>query len=484
MLELQNEIAYQKKINPLVFYEDMPMQKIFGEDPHKIKGIFGGNRSGKTEKGAEYVNRKCLERPNQKWWVTAENFGVSVSVQQRKIWDLLPKKEIKYGHWNEITGFPNRKCLLKNGSMLTFKSYDQGVLGFASDDLDGIWDDEEPPFNIYKEQKMRLLDRDGELIITMTSTQGVTELLEDIFEDHKVIKSQYASLINKDLPRVVDKEGIRFYLFWTTENPYIAQDRVLHDIKFMTQQEITSRIYGIPINLAGKIYRFNKNVHVIPYDEVPLADCCIYQVVDPHDRKPWACIWVAVHKTGICYVIDEYPNRPFHDILSDDNTYDDYAKIFKEKEDKIYGECGKRVVKRIIDPNKSITPVQLAERQGGQSRTTIKKELYKRGYKFVPGIDAMEDGHLKVREYLYYEIKDDEIITQPKLLFTENCTNCITFHARYSRKDLETADGDVKDKVKPREKYKDFCDDTRYLCMSGPRYLTQKEFVPDVDKVY
>ena len=49
-----------------------------------MKAIFGGNRSGKTEEGAEYVITKCLENPNQRWWACAETFPDSRDIQQRK----------------------------------------------------------------------------------------------------------------------------------------------------------------------------------------------------------------------------------------------------------------------------------------------------------------------------------------------------------------------------------------------------------------
>ncbi|MCK4649101.1 Hint domain-containing protein, partial [bacterium] len=61
------------------------------------------------------------------------------------------------------------------------------------------------------------------------------------------------------------------------------------------------------------------------------------------------------------------------------------------------------------------------------------------------------------REALHWEEKDGEIVIQPKLFITDNCQNTIRHLSRYSRGDILTADGDVKDKVKPKEKYKDFC---------------------------
>lgn len=467
------ELQYRKNLNPLEFFEGLKQQEKWRKDPARTKALFGGNRAGKTMAGAEYVIRKCLAKPRQRWWMVAESFADSVNIQQRKVWELLPKNRVKYGKYDEINGFTNRKLLFDNKSIIIYKSYDQDREAFGGEDLDGILFDEEPDHDILKESRMRLVDRDGEMLFTMTSLKGVTEVIQDIFEGHDVLESKYASLVDEVLPTVVEKNGIKFYFLWTTENQHLNQERVIQEAKLMTRDEIKSRIYGIPINLSGKIYlKFNKNIHIVPFEDVPFNKVTLYHVLDPHDRKPWAMIWVAVHITGTAYVVDEYPERNFNEMFSDDKTYNDYAEIIREKEEGLKQIFGKSVYKRIIDPNFGNKTVQLAERQGGQSKTTPKKELSKRGFRFIDGIDALEAGHLKVREALYWEEKDGEIIVQPKVFITDNCPNTSRHLSRYSRGDILTSDGDVRDKVKPKEKWKDFC------FIAGTMIRTSKGQIP------
>ena len=89
--------------------------------------------------------------------------------------------------------------------------------------------------------------------------------------------------------------------------------------------------------------------------------------------------------------------------------------------------------------------------------------------------------------HLHYEQKKNEIIVQPRIYFLDSCENTIRHHSRYSRKDISGADGDVKDRVKPLQKYKDFCDLVRYYAMSSPRYVEggrKKRYTPNVRKVY
>jgi phage terminase large subunit-like protein len=480
------EIEYRRRVNPLAFYTHLPQQLAFHNDSAKTRCAFGGNRGGKTIEVAEYAIKKGLEKPKQRIWLCSETFSDSVNIMQRKVWDLVPKNQIAYGNYDDINGFTNRKLKFKNGSLIMFRSYDQGVQSFAQDDCDIIINDEEPPYDIYKEQRMRLIDRDGEMIISMTSTKGVTDLIADIFEDCDVIQNRHSDILNEDLPVIAEKNDIKFYMLWNTDNPYIDQDRLRQEIKFMTRDEIKSRIYGIPVNLSGKIYpAFNKRIHVIPFEQAPLDNVQIYHILDPHDRKPWAMQWIILHKTQTSYCIDEYPNRDFNEMISDDKTYDEYVNIIRQKEDALFDIYGARITKRIIDPNFGNKTIRIAERVDDKAHTTPKEELKKRGLEFKDGLDSLEAGHLKVREMLHYEMKDNEIVMQPKFFVTDNCPNTIKHLSRYSRKDIFTADGDSKDKVGVQEKHKDYCDILRYYFMSNPKYFEGlKDFIPERIKVY
>jgi len=76
----------------------------------------------------------------------------------------------------------------------------------------------------------------------------------------------------------------------------------------MTKDEIKTRVYGVPVNLSGRIYpSFNKNIHVIGDDRLPTHGVCIWHILDPHDRKPWAMQWWAVDRTNTAYLAYEYP---------------------------------------------------------------------------------------------------------------------------------------------------------------------------------
>lgn len=476
LINIKNELDYRRRINPLQFFQPIGLQKNFLNDPSKKKAIFGGNRSGKTEPCAVYVLQKCLANPAQRWWACAESFADSVNIQQRKIYQLLPKTEILYGKYDEINGFANRKLLLKNKSIIIFKSYDQEVENFQGEDLDGCWFDEEPPFGIYKEVLPRLLDRDGELIFSMTALKGMTDLIQNIFENADIVKSEYSAILKETLPRIASKDGMKFFLLWTTENNYIDQDRLQKEIKLLSRQEILPRVFGLPINLYGKIYTmFSSDVHVVPLEQIPKKKVQLYCILDPHDAKPWAIKWIILDATETGYCVAEYPaDKNFNEIGFDDKTIEEYADIIKQQEKKLKEIFNTVLAKRIIDPNFGNRRQKQIVRDNNLSAATIKTQLQRYGLDFADGNDALAEGHLKVREKLNYYCKGLEIVQQPKYFILETCQNSIRHLSRYSWKD-EISKEDNREKNKPQEKYKDFCDLDRYFWMSNPKYTLQTD---------
>ena len=485
LVQIDQEILYRKKRDPLSFFNYFGHQNDFANDDARTKCLYGGNRSGKTHCIAAYIVSKCVKNPNTKVWAVAETYQDSVNIQQSKVNAILPKSDsiMRYCKYNEILGFTNKKIIFTNGSSIQFKSYEQGREAFQGDAMDIIWMDEEGPYDIYKECRMRLIDRDGELLLSMTSLRGMTDLLLEIYEGASFIETQKAPLLdNEELPRIAEKNGIKFYFLWTTENAYLPQERILDEVAFLHKSEIKSRIYGVPAGVALRIYPiFNTDIHVVKWADVPDRQVTLYHVLDPHDRKPWAMQWWAVHKTGKAYCVWEYPyQRNFNEMEYDDKTYKDYAEVIDEVEAGLLDVFGRRVHKRIIDPNFGNSTVTLAVRTQGQSKTTVKKEMARLGFRsgqkgaFIDGIDSLATGHLSVKKALHWQEKDGVIIVQPEIYFADHCENSIRQMTRYSHNDVMTAGGDIKDKAKPKEANKDFPDCTRYFRMSNPTYILPK----------
>ena len=413
--------------------------------------------------------------------MVSETYQDSVNILQTKVWSLLPKTGMKYCRWNAVTGFTNMKIIFPNGSFIRFMTYAQGREAFQGDDVDGIANDEEPPYDVYKEERMRLMDRDGELIFSMTSLRGMTDLLLELYEGADHIKTQYAPLIDEEVPRIAEKNGVKFYFLWTTENTYIKQERVLQEALFLTRQEKKSRLYGIPAGVASRIYpSYSTDVHEIRWADIPDRQVTLYHVIDPHDRKPWAMQWWIVHITGKKYCVWEYPyQKNFNEIDFDDKTYEDYAEVIAETESGLLDVFGRRVHRRTIDPNFGNSTITKAIRSQGHSKTTVKREMAKLGYKFHDVNDDLQSGHIAVQKALHWAERNGEIVIQPEIYVAEHCTNTSRHLARYSYNDIMTGGGDVKDTVKPKDQYKDFADCTRYFIVSNPVHVVKKG-IPEV----
>src|SRR5678815_4965759 len=93
------------------------------------------------------------------------------------------------------------------------------------------------------------------------------------------------------------------------------------------QEEIEARAHGQALYLRGRIFQtFDPQVHVLrePIKCPPQANC--YQIVDPHDDKPFAVTYAFPDHAGDLYIHDEWPNEDFYKMHNCQLTVDDYVK--------------------------------------------------------------------------------------------------------------------------------------------------------------
>jgi phage terminase large subunit-like protein len=372
---------------------------------------------------------------------------------------------------------------VKDDWIIDIMSYEQDESEYESATLGAAIFDEPPPMRILNATIARMR-RGGIILIFMTPLDTGGEIIEDLTERENLeIGGEpigKVAIVYAEIEDACIEHGVRGFL----EHKHIAQM-----LSFYDEEERMAREKGKPISYSGRIYpSFTQNIQVLPFEAAPADNVMLFNILDPHDspHKPWAMIWIILHSSDTAYCIDEYPNRDFNKrSIIDNKTYDEYANVIKQKEDALFDIYGKQVHKRIIDPNFGNKPIRLAEKIDDKAHTTIKEEMKRRGFDYKDGIDNLSAGHMKVREKLRYEVKDGEIVIQPKFFVTDNCVNTIRHLSRYSLRDIYTADGDVKDHVAPKEKYKDFCDLVRYFWMSGPKYFTgQREFNAHAQKAY
>ncbi len=266
--------------------------------------VFGGNRSGKSECGAVecvYLARGIhpykQNKPNVEGWVVSLSRQVQRDVAQQKILHYLSPSWIEKIVMSQgradspdsgVIDFILIKNVFGGTSKIAFKSCDQGREKFQGASLDFVWFDEEPPFDIYRECQMRVLDRCGEIFGTMTPLKGLTWVYNEIY------------LNQSNSPQVWCE-----FMEWG-DNPFLSKQQIDFLSASLSAEELETRRYGRFVALGGLVYsEFDESVHVIQPFDVP-KEWQDNISIDPGLNNPLSAHWYAVDFDGNVYVIAEH----------------------------------------------------------------------------------------------------------------------------------------------------------------------------------
>lgn len=231
----------RKRKNPISFFKPEPYQLSFHKSTKKNKGIFGGNRSGKTHNGVAYTLNKCLDaiKKGEQFSAWACTWAdMLIPVLMKKYYDLLPKDgSIYYANYSEKRGFANKIIIFNKDVVLRFKTYDQGRESFQGTAKHLIHLDEEPPQDIVNECKARLIDFNGELLRTMTPLNGITYTYDEMIQNE------------------LNDTEVEYWFWDSSMNSYINQDAQKRIINSFAPKEAEVRQTGHFMNLtAGNAY--------------------------------------------------------------------------------------------------------------------------------------------------------------------------------------------------------------------------------------
>lgn len=282
------------------YYKPHKKQQEFHKSKKKNRWMFGGNRTGKTVSGgAEAVfyatgthPYKRIPVPNGGWVVSLTN-EVQRDVAQREVLRWLPKDQIK-----DVQMRQGRKDSLEtgiidfielvNGSIIGFKSCDQGRAKFQGTSKEWIWFDEEPPEDIYKECMMRLLDTEGDCWGTMTPLQGLTWVYDVVYMNE------------------IGDEDIQYWLMQWSDNPHLSPEAIAHLESTMSDEDREARQYGKFVAMSGLVYKeFVEDVHVIDPFDVPHSWYDNISI-DPGLENPLSAHFYAIDGDNNIYVIEEH----------------------------------------------------------------------------------------------------------------------------------------------------------------------------------
>lgn len=447
--EIENMLEERKNL-PIFLYNKGKIvhkkQLLFHMCQKRNRWVFGGNRSGKTECGAvEVVFLALGVHPHKKnklteGWVVSLSTRVQRDVAQKKILHYLPEYAIEKvvmlsgGQGNLESGvidFILVKSELGGLSKIGFRTCDQGREKFQGASLDYVWFDEEPPFDIYQECRMRVLDKKGEIFGTMTPLKGLTWVYNQIY-------------LNENNDDEVWCEEMEW-----ADNPYLDKEEIENMTKNMSSDEIESRRYGKFRSSTGLVYpEFDESVNVIEPFDVP-KEWQDTISIDPGLHNPLSAHFYCVDFDDNVYVIAEHYEKE-RDVMY-------HAQKIKEIADKLdwkRNSAGKLTAlidsaasQRTLASEKSV--VELFADNGIIVNTRVNKDMF--------------SGIATVKSYL--KSADGRV----RLFIFKNCVNLIR-----EIKSYWWGDGD-----NPVKKDDHALDEMRYYLMTKPKntFQTKKSFI-------
>ena len=421
--------------NPLannLQYEPHDRQLIFHQSVANGRQLLGGNRSGKTVGG---VNEDI-------WWLTGrhpylqlppppifgrlttvdfKNGAHEIIIPQLKQW--LAPSDLINGSWEDSYDGHFNILTLDNGSELEIMSYEQELEKFAGVPRHFIHFDEEPPLDIFKECKARLVDYNGRWWMTMTPVEGMTWTYDEIFEkrDHKSIE-----VIEVDIH----------------DNPHLNAEAVEMLMEGYDEDERQIRGAGRYIAISGLVFkRFSPVSHVIEPVIPDPGTYTHYMSLDAGFNNPTSIHFHAVHnRSGHVITYKEHYKAEW--------TIQQHAEMIKEMENELLKKYGIVPFIRIADP-----AIKQRQQVTGLS---VQIEYANHGINLALGaVRDVNAGLDKMNNYLRLN----------KWFITQECPNLIKEMRKYRRAQYATQrlrDKNNK-KEEPQKKDDHAVDDCRYF---------------------
>ena len=470
-------LTQRKRENGLSFYVPNSHQLKAHQSNSRFVLLCGGNRCGKSTLGAvelcmhltrNYPDWFSLKRRFKgpiKAVVVGESNAFIEKVLEPKLRQFLPPKYIR--HEKRVTGGYLSRIDCVDGSTVDFLTKEQSDMSFEGADWHFYWGDEPQSKRKFDAIQRGLVDHNGFGVITFTP------LIEPWMKEELVDKADGKFI-------EVITASIRDNKFDIQGNAILSESSIKDLERTLSEDVAQTRIHGKFFHLRGTVYTEFSDVHIQRFQyNYPDPVIC---VLDPHDRQPHHVIWAILTPDNDIYI---------HTEIAVHCTVEELAKSIKRIEKGIYSEMtgpdgrpqevktGYNLRRRLIDPNFGRKPLITTGRN-------MIEELAREG---CPGWkeadDPIEEGHLKVKDYLHYDFTQPFSHTnKPKLYFHRDRVPMTIKSMRnyqYSEWVGKTAE-DRDPKEAPKEKDTHGADCIRYLCMSNPTYNNPRDNVYELSE--
>jgi phage terminase large subunit-like protein len=335
------------------------------------------------------------------------------------------------------------KYILKNGSQFDILTHEMSTEQFEGWKGHVAWFDEPPPRDKYIATLRGLVDYSGSCWLTLTP------LTQPWIYDEIYTR---ASAQDSDVFVVVCD---------ITDNPFLSDAAVKQFASRLTEEEREARLHGRFLHLTGLVYKdFHPELHIIESPQLPnLKDCTRYFAIDPHERTPTACIWMAVDQKDNHFVYDE--------LWLGDMTIEQIAQAILAQE----GGMAPHV--RLIDPHAD-KDNELA------SGFNIRKELMKYGVFCQRANSDPFLGKSRIREALRPVYSHVRGRNQSQFHIMRECSQTIYEFQHYIYDEYKRNKDELDPKEKVKKKNDHFMDGLRYIYNHGPRYIEPEGEVEEV----
>jgi len=439
-----NEEVNLIKSRKIIDYEPMPKQMEFHTSACPCRALFGGNRTGKTTSGGmEFLWHMTGLYPA--WYPDAMRYHSAVKGRiiakdfQKGVGEvIIPFLE----EWLDLSlvakqiknpmGIPV-KWWLKNGSVFDILTHEQTTEQFEGWKGHIAWFDEPPPRDKYVATLRGLVDFQGRRWLTLTPLTQPW-IYDEIYA-------------NNDPNTFCTTMDIR-------DNIYLREDAIQEFEDSLTHEEKESRLHGRFMHLSGLIYKeFVPQTHIVDPPDVE-DDWTRYFAIDPHERTPTACLWLAVNPKGVMYIYDE--------LWLKDMDIKQMADAILVQE----GELKARV--RLIDPHADKDNVAA----GGFN---VRKELMRHGVFTQRANSDPMLGKARIREALTLRMSPLTKQRVPQLYVSAYCKNTIYEFQHYIWDDHRRNKEEYGLKEVAKKKNDHFMDCLRYIFNFQPRYMPPED---------
>lgn len=452
--------------NPLIRYNNptfgpihkkqMRFHEMVGQGLEEV-AYMGGNQSGKTTSGIlddiiQAIDEKLVPEHLKVFKTHTPPFRCRIGAQGReeiedfifeKIKEWIPMDQLVGGTWKTAYDKLHHVLHFKNGSYFQFKTYQQDGQQWGGSTLDRVHMDEEPGAVHLTESRIRVMRREGQILLTMTPVEGLSHTY-DVFED----AIEEAESDKTGMAIVTSEAGVRRGLVYSDmdDNPWLTERAKAQALEGLSEEERRARKEGKFVAMSGLVYaRFNRDKHVIdPLDKLPDNVNTIISI-DPGFRYATA--------VGFHYVDAQDDMVMFEELHLKEHT-------IKEVCEQI--ELVKAAYK--IDPIYHVIDTAAANRNNQTGRSD-QSEYADHGIVTIPAQKKVTAGINRVRERF----------DTGRLHITSNCVHTLKEIRQYRWK--KPPKTEAEGRAEPVKSNDHQMDQLRYAVMSRP-YLPH-ETIPD-----